>query len=126
MKAILTKYLPATNHRPSRITAFDGNGHRVTISYDSNLDHHEEPHRKAALALCKKMDWPGVLVGGGTKDGWAFCFLEASPEAMAMRAALVACVDRMAELQERTNYLLAWPRVQASDALAASDPSRKP
>lgn len=32
-------------------------------------------------------------------------------------AALQSCIDRMAELQEHTNYPLAWPRVQAMQAI---------
>ncbi len=31
--------------------------------------------------------------------------------------ALESCSKRMAELQEHTNYPLAWPRVQAADAI---------
>jgi hypothetical protein len=73
MKAISTKYIPATNYRCSRVKAFDGDGNSVTIPYDSDLDR-DEPFAKAAILLCKKMNWTGTLVSGGTKDGWVFCF----------------------------------------------------
>ena len=48
----------------------------------------------------------------GEKLARLFC---ASPDLL---AALQACVDRMAELQKVTNYPLAWPRVQAAEAIA--------
>lgn len=41
--------------------------------------------------------------------------LSAAPDLL---AALESCVERMAELQKHTNYPLAWPRVQAMQAIA--------
>jgi hypothetical protein len=62
MKAIITKYHGPTNSRGSRISASDEDGNRVTVSYD-HASH--DPHRLAAIALCKKMGWTGTLIEGG-------------------------------------------------------------
>lgn len=77
MKAIETRYLPATARKGSRIVASDSDGNRATISYPSELREGEACHRAAAVALAKKMNWLGCgnLVGGGTKHGFAFVFV---------------------------------------------------
>jgi hypothetical protein len=74
MKAIETKYIPATNFRGSRIKAYTECGNSITVSYS----HEGNEHPKAALALCKKMGWKGTLVSGGKADGRGevFCFLD--------------------------------------------------
>ena len=73
MKAILTKYLPATHRRGSRIKAYDSDGNSVTIGYDHAVS---DPHREAAIALVLKMKWaPVVLAQGGAKTGEAFVML---------------------------------------------------
>ena len=61
MQAIVTKYLPATNTRGSRIKAMC-EAHSITMSWphDSN-----DPHRDVALALVKKLGWTNDLVEGG-------------------------------------------------------------
>ena len=76
MNAILTKYLPPTNTRPSRIKATSGSGHSITIPYPAHNSHGTEAcHAEAALALCKRMDWQfAPLIAGGLKDGFAFVF----------------------------------------------------
>ncbi|MFA6063991.1 MAG: hypothetical protein WC736_15490 [Gallionella sp.] len=71
MKAIVTKYHGPTNTRGARITASDEDGNRATISYPYELSG-EEVHRKAAVALCDKMNWKGRLVGGSVKNGYVF------------------------------------------------------
>jgi len=73
-KAIVTKYLPATNTRPSRIKASDEDGNTITISYDHGLSH-GQCYAKAAVALCEKMGWSTNLVGGHVKDGYVFVTL---------------------------------------------------
>ncbi len=75
MKAISTKYLPATNTRGSRIKAHDSDGHSVTIGYPHELSG-AAVHAKAAVSLCLKMGWEGDLISGGTKDGYVFVFAE--------------------------------------------------
>lgn len=74
MKAIVTKYLPCTNTKPSRIKATAEGGNSITISFP-----HEDvdPHETAANALVAKMDWGRGyrLVGGGLPNGdkcWVF------------------------------------------------------
>jgi hypothetical protein len=73
MKAILTKYLGATNTKPGRVKAYDCDNNSITIPYDHELIQ-GMAHKKAAEALCYKMKWTGKLVGGGIKGGYAFCF----------------------------------------------------
>lgn len=60
MKAIVTKYIPATNTRGSRIAASDEDGNRISIPYPHELSG-EAVHRQAAEALCAKMGWHGRL-----------------------------------------------------------------
>lgn len=72
MKAIFVKYIPATNTKPSRLKAFDGDGNMVTVSKANSTS------REAAEALVSKMGWGGHLVKGGHKNIDAFCFLESS------------------------------------------------
>ena len=75
MKAIKTKYKGPTNTRGSRIIASDEDGNCVTISYPYELSG-EAVHRKAAEALCAKMQWTGAenLIGGSLKNGYVFVF----------------------------------------------------
>jgi len=75
MKAILTKYIGPTLHRGSRIKAYDEDGNSITIPFDYGLNQGQR-HKKAAIALCKKMGWAGEMVGGGIKNGYAFCFVD--------------------------------------------------
>ena len=73
MKAITTKYYGATNTRGSRIVARDRDNNRISIPYPHELSG-EACHAKAAMALCRKMGWDGVMFGGSTADGYAFVF----------------------------------------------------
>jgi hypothetical protein len=74
MKAIRTRYLPATNTKPSRIKADDYCGNSVTISFPYEFSG-EEAFKSAAIALCEKMGWSKELIGGGTDTGYVFCFI---------------------------------------------------
>lgn len=83
MNAITTKYLPASNVKGSRIKATAGNGQSIIISYPHEYGE-ERAAAEAAIQLCIKMNWLpeegskygfDSLVGGGTKDGYAFCFV---------------------------------------------------
>ena len=74
MIAILTKYIPPTNHRGSRISVLSGNGHRLMVPWADELDASEN-HAAAAYALCHKMGWTGTLAHGGLKDGAAHVFI---------------------------------------------------
>jgi len=75
MKAIETRYVGARNVRGARIIASDLDGNRVTISYPYELSG-EAVHHKAAQALADKMGWTGRLVGGATKRGYCFVFVD--------------------------------------------------
>jgi hypothetical protein len=79
MKAIKTKHIPPTATKPGRIKACDGDGNCVTRSVHSfgNVDT-DQVHKRAAMALCKKMDWHGCKrLQGGSIGGdyvWVFCY----------------------------------------------------
>lgn len=62
MQAIITKYLPCTNTRGSRIKASCQAG-SITIDYPHELSG-MAVHAKAAYALLAKMHWGYKLVGG--------------------------------------------------------------
>ena len=74
MKAIFTKYIPATNTRGSRIKAYDGDN-SIILPYDGSLST-EQVHRKAAIALCNKLGWKGALCEGSSKSGNVYVFIE--------------------------------------------------
>ena len=86
MVAILTKFIGPTNYRGSRVKAYTPDGHRIIVPWDHSQNV-EENHDAAALALCRKMEWCGKLVRGGTDVGYAYAFLrewaviDAGPEA---------------------------------------------
>ena len=74
MKAICTRYSGPTDHRGSRIVAYDSDNNRVSLSWDDGLNS-DENHRKAAYALRDKMGWQGELIDGSTRDGRVWVFL---------------------------------------------------
>ena len=90
-QAIVTKWLPSTNTKPSRIKATCDAG-TLTMSYDHGLDICEN-HARVAMALVRKLGWtidkgryplfwhagsPGrnsssyVFVGGGDSVSYKF------------------------------------------------------
>jgi hypothetical protein len=79
MIAIQTKFLGATNCKPSRIKAFTHMGANVTVSWDHGLNA-DENYLSVANKLAAKMGWVGKgygkLVGGGMKDGDVFVFVK--------------------------------------------------
>ena len=68
LQAIVTKYLPATNTRGSRIKATCAGG-STTRAYDYALDL-DAQHHAAAIDLCNKLGWTfsrlhsGILPNG--------------------------------------------------------------
>lgn len=74
MKAIITKYLPATSRTGSRYSAEDEDGNKVLISGESYACTHLDKHANAARALCEKMGWEGTLRGGSWQNGYAWVF----------------------------------------------------
>lgn len=73
MKAIETKYLPATNFRGSRIRAAAEGGNSVTLGYESSHSS-DANHARAALELARQLAWKGRLVMGHTSKGCVFVF----------------------------------------------------
>jgi hypothetical protein len=81
MKAILTKVLPCTNTKPTRIKAYAEGGNSLVLSWSECDDagrNQGEAHLYAASALAKKMNWPVDLIGGGTPEGWCFVFADSN------------------------------------------------
>ena len=74
MQTITTKYHGATNTLPSRFSATSESGIRVYSSYNYELDA-DKNHAKAAKKLMDKLNWTGDMVGGSTKDGYCFVFV---------------------------------------------------
>lgn len=77
MQAIQTKYLSATNTKPSRIKAWCNAG-SVTISYPH--EHNESgAHYSAAQALICKLGWTGphygVLHQGALPNQAGYCYV---------------------------------------------------
>ena len=76
MKAIITKVLPATNHRCTRIKAVEPDGKRIILAWDHGLNC-EDNARRAAVALIKKMGWGRWdWRSGWAKDGYVFVALD--------------------------------------------------
>lgn len=74
MKAIKTRYLAQTAHRPARIKASTHNGPSITVSYYHDNEN-DDPHMRAAVELCAKHGWPMHIVGGHlseTEMVWCF------------------------------------------------------
>lgn len=80
MKAILTKFLPATHTKPTRIKAYTVDGNQITVSNEECSDNGRDDtalrHLCAAQKLANKMKWPGNLIGGGTPTGYIFAFAD--------------------------------------------------
>lgn len=74
MQAIKTKYLPATNTKPSRIKAECEAG-SITISYDHSLNI-DELHQKAAKELLNKLSWNPDFINSGSFKGDYYHILE--------------------------------------------------
>ena len=81
MKAIVTKYIPATNTLPSRVKAKAEGVPAIVISYGKHL----YPHKEAALTLCRKYGWGEDIIGGGMPDQTGEGFVFADPLVRAMR-----------------------------------------
>lgn len=65
MKAICTRFIPATETQGARVRASAEGVPSVLISHWSADDSHLE----AALALARKQGWSGTLIRGGSADG---------------------------------------------------------
>jgi len=65
--AIVTKYLPLTNTKPSRVKAISENG-SITLSWDNALNSTGN-HSAAAKALAEKFGWSGAWYAGSINSG---------------------------------------------------------
>ncbi len=78
MKAIETKYLPATDRRGTRIKAYAEGGNSITVGrYNDRITQldGEALCKEVAIMLCEKMNWPTELLGGGKANGdYVFVF----------------------------------------------------
>ena len=72
-QAIVTKYIPASNTKGSRVKARAAAG-SVTLSWDDSLNT-EANHARAAEALACKQGWPGQWFMGGLPDDRGYCFV---------------------------------------------------
>lgn len=118
-KAITTKYIGPTERRGSRVKAFDGDGHSVTIGFDSSLSS-AKAHAKAAEALCRKMNWSGTLVSGGIRGGEVFVFVD---DAALLPENSIRITFANAEDQEAAFKILSkqiWNAEQSMSGLYAS------
>ena len=70
MQAIITKYIPRTDTKGSRIQA-KCEAKTIYFSYDYALNT-EGNHIAAARELIKKLGWDGEWVKGGTSTGYVF------------------------------------------------------
>lgn len=71
MKAIVCKYLPATDRKPSRIKAMAEGVKPVVMGYNSSLI---DPWREAAIALVERMGWGPVWFSHGVLPCGAHVF----------------------------------------------------
>lgn len=70
-QAITTRYLPCTNHRPSRVVATAEAG-RVTLAWDHAFNV-EKNHARAAMELARRLGWEGDWIAGGlVGSGYVF------------------------------------------------------
>lgn len=83
VQAIVTKFLPVTNRRGSRVKATAAAG-SVTLNWEHGLNI-ERNHAAAAKALAEKFGWRGDWYGGGMPDAHSFVWIAASSEGFAFR-----------------------------------------
>jgi hypothetical protein len=77
MQAIVTKYLPPSNTRGSRIRATADAG-SVTILFPADIDG-QAAHRVAAQALADKLGWGRKYLGGSLPDNTGYVFVPVHP-----------------------------------------------
>ena len=72
-QAITTKFIEATNTRPSRIKATTGAGTSLIISTDSDIGLEDyEDHFRVAQMLADSLKWGDLVDGGSTVEGYCF------------------------------------------------------
>jgi len=101
MQAIQTKYLPATNFKPSRIKAWcDAASIIVTYSYEHDVS---GEHYAAAQALAVKLGWTGPHYGelkqGSLPKNAGYCHVMVNTD-QAVKALLGTIYSNAAESPE--------------------------
>lgn len=75
MQSIETKFIGQTNTKPSRIKAFTRSDKPVSITVSKSFDlDDDQNHDRAAMLLCKKLNWSGPLMKGATQTGNVYVF----------------------------------------------------
>jgi len=92
VQAIVTRYLPPTNLKGSRIKATAAAG-SVTVHIDHALNI-EQNHAKAAEALAHKYNWRGQWFMGGLPSDAGYCFVCADIAGTVPEAAFQTFEDR--------------------------------
>ena len=76
MKAISTRYLSATNTKPSRIKVSAEGVKSITYTCDELEGTVDNIHIVAAKRFAKATGWSTKLASGGlTADSWVHCFI---------------------------------------------------
>ncbi len=73
MQAIVTKYLPPTEHRGARIKVSAQCGSKIYA-----WDYVDYSHAAAAKRFAVEKGWRGRWIGGGMPDGTGDCFVHAT------------------------------------------------
>ena len=75
LRVVLTRYVGPSEARAACINATDSHGNWIRFPYPDDLPGGLTAHLAAARALVARMRWPGRLVGGGIRSGYAFVLL---------------------------------------------------
>ena len=76
MKAILTRYLPFTNHKPARIKASAEGVPSVTFATELLHSQSDSNHVAAAKYYALRNNWSGALASGQLPNGdFVHCFI---------------------------------------------------
>lgn len=117
MQTIITKFIPATDHKPARVKAYqqnEGKGKTVTLGWDdlynaapqscrdSVKQCHESirPHALAARRLMMALDWFGEMIAGHSDGGTVWVFSESSDR--------IKCTRNGPAIDPDTGDNLAW------------------
>ena len=82
MQAIVTKYLPPTNHRGARVKVI-ASTRAVTIPWDYALDVPEN-HASAVRIVINRWGWSGHWAGGELPNATGYAFVLAGRDAHAL------------------------------------------
>lgn len=77
MKAIVTKFVPATNTRGAHVSAvveYLGRRHRRTYPWQHELNA-DENHAHAAQSIATDLKWYGTLIEGALPDGKSYAWV---------------------------------------------------